>query len=135
MANDDKPAKPRRARLGRDGRPLKPRPRKRRNSEDVKRDALVEEVLKESRLDMYDEPSPEPQQPAGSGDGDDEAADEKIAEQFRKDFLAAMEMRRRHRAPGQPKPPGEAAHRGPKLGGSRSARAAMREKGKDGAGK
>lgn len=38
----------RKMRLGRDGKPFRPR-RYRRNSNDVKRDKLVEEVMKESR--------------------------------------------------------------------------------------
>jgi hypothetical protein len=58
-------------------------------------------------------------------------ADERIAEQFRQDFMDAMQARQRNRVTGQPKlpagKPGEPVQRGPKLGGSRSARAAMRE--------
>ncbi|KAF3917370.1 hypothetical protein ABW21_db0203102 [Orbilia brochopaga] len=61
----------------------KKRSKRRRNSLDAERDKLVEEVLKESRLDIYEEADP---------NKDD------------------------------PKRP-----RGPKLGGSRAARAAMRE--------
>ena len=45
--------------------------------------------------------------------------------------MDAKEARQRNRTAGQPKPPtlkpGEQVQRGPKLGGSRSARAAMRE--------
>ncbi|KAF2402177.1 hypothetical protein EJ06DRAFT_580489 [Trichodelitschia bisporula] len=104
-----------------DGRPW--RKRKRRGSEDVKRDRLVEEVLKESRLDIYDEPKPD-SPPAAD---DDQAADDRIAEQFRQDFLDAMSAKHVRRA--VPQPAGQVADRpkGPKLGGSRSARAAMRE--------
>ena len=40
-------SRPRKVRLGRDGKPW--RGRKRRNSEDIKRDQLVEEFLKENR--------------------------------------------------------------------------------------
>ncbi len=123
-AEDDKPRKPR---LGRDGKPMKPRPRKRRNSEDIKRDQLVEQVLRESRLEIYDEP-----EHAEQDNLDDLDTDEKIAEQFRQDFVDAMESRQRNRTAGQPKMPvgklGDALQKGPKLGGSRSARAAMREK-------
>ena len=43
------PKKPRKPRLGRDGKPMKPRPRRRRNSDDIKRDQLVEQVLRESK--------------------------------------------------------------------------------------
>jgi hypothetical protein len=41
------PEKPPKPRLGRNGKPI--RPRKRRHSEDLKRDKLVEEVLRESK--------------------------------------------------------------------------------------
>jgi len=105
-------------RLGRDGKPS--RSRRRRNSEDVERDKLVEEVLRESKLDVYDEPeSNEP--------GDDQAADDRIAEQFRRDFLEAIQSRRRGARPRNNKVTKPDVPRGPKLGGSRSARAAMRE--------
>lgn len=66
---------------------------------------------------------------------DDQAADDRIAEQFRRDFMDAISSRRqrssaaakaaRAKASGQKKV--DDRPRGPKLGGSRSARAAMRE--------
>ena len=61
---------------------------------------------------------------------DDQAADDRIAEQFRREFMDAVQQRRQ-------KPPTttklvkgakvDDKPKGPKLGGSRSARAAMRE--------
>lgn len=141
-------------RLRRDGKPW--RGRRRRNSEDVKRDKLVEEVMRESRrkhslfhslypsilspssppptplipsaVEIYDEPEPD----LGT---DDQAADDRIAEQFRRDFLDAISSRRQRssaaaRAAKKAKANGTKVDdrpRGPKLGGSRSARAAMRE--------
>ncbi|KAJ5097546.1 hypothetical protein N7456_008267 [Penicillium angulare] len=96
------------------------RSRKRRNSADVERDRLVEEVLRESKLDVYDEP--EEEMLAG-----DQAADDRIAEQFRRDFMDAIQSRRRLRATRTTKTDKTEAPKGPKLGGSRSARAAMRE--------
>ncbi|MCJ1281794.1 hypothetical protein MMC26_001117 [Xylographa opegraphella] len=127
-------------RLRKDGKPF--RSRRRRNSDDVKRDKLVEEVLRESRceaisskredawvltaaVEIYDEPDDEDV-------NDDQAADDRIAEQFRREFMDAISSRRQRTGAsttaksvkGQKvddKP------RGPKLGGSRSARAAMRE--------
>jgi hypothetical protein len=57
--------------------------------------------------------------------GDKEAADKRMGEQFRKEFLEVMEMLQ---PAGQPKAPGEMGRRGPKLGDSHSARAAMRER-------
>jgi hypothetical protein len=76
-------------------------------------------------VDVYDEPEQ-------STTYDDMAADDRIAEQFRRDFMEAIQTRRRIQRNrvtttttsrvAKPEPP-----RGPKLGGSRSARAAMRE--------
>ncbi|PGH11218.1 hypothetical protein AJ80_07223 [Polytolypa hystricis UAMH7299] len=105
---------------GKNGKPW--RGRKRRNSDDIRRDQLVEEVLRESKLDVYDEPDEEQAD-------DDQAADDRIAEKFRRDFLDAIQSRRRGaRARNANKTTKTEAPRGPKLGGSRSARAAMRER-------
>ncbi|RDW77089.1 hypothetical protein BP6252_05142 [Coleophoma cylindrospora] len=113
-------------RLGRDGKPW--RGRKRRGSDDVKRDKLVEDILRENRLEIYDEPV----QPQRAINGD-EAADDLVAEEFRREFMDAVSQR--HKKKAAPPPPGgsggkkgeEELLKGPKLGGSRSARAAMRE--------
>lgn len=121
--NEEEAAREGKVRLGKDGKPWKGK--KRRNSEDVKRDMLVEEVLRESRLEIYDE-----LEPSGDADGD-QAADDIIAEQFRREFMDAITSRNIRRT--VPAPPGAAKGvkgedrpKGPKLGGSRSARAAMR---------
>ncbi|GAQ06963.1 hypothetical protein ALT_4284 [Aspergillus lentulus] len=112
---------------GKDGRPW--RNRRRRNNEDIERDRLVEEVLRESKLDVYDEPEEEALL-------DDQAADDRVAEQFRREFLDAIQSRRRvtrtknTKTAAKPEVP-----RGPKLGGSRSARAAMRERQEKSAGR
>ncbi|KAJ5655716.1 hypothetical protein N7507_007666 [Penicillium longicatenatum] len=104
---------------GRSG-PQKPwRNRKRRTSADIERDRLVDEVMRESRLDIYDEPEEEVLP-------DDQAADDRIAEKFRQDFMDAIQSRRRVRTT-RPTAEKTEAPKGPKLGGSRSARAAMRE--------
>ncbi|RDL36637.1 uncharacterized protein BP5553_05989 [Venustampulla echinocandica] len=120
--------KPVKVRLGRDGKPW--RGRKRRGSDDIKRDKLVEEVLRENRLEIYDEPQEEPPNP---GDND-QAADDRIAEAFRREFMDAVSARQRKKANPAPPPSRTVAGKkeeelmkGPKLGGSRSARAAMRE--------
>lgn len=60
------------------------------------------------------------------------AADDRIAEEFRREFMDAMAQRtRRRRGPTHPAKPGakkqEEILKGPKLGGSRNARAAMRD--------
>ncbi|KAJ5202821.1 hypothetical protein N7449_004900 [Penicillium cf. viridicatum] len=96
------------------------RNRKQRTEADIARDRLVEEVLRESKLEIYDEHE-ETQL------DDQQAADDRVAEQFRRDFMDAMQSRRRTRPAAKPVANVEAP-RGPKLGGSRSARAAMREK-------
>ncbi|KKK24425.1 hypothetical protein ARAM_001956 [Aspergillus rambellii] len=98
------------------------RNRKRRTSEDIERDRLVEEVLRESKLDVYDEPEEEEEEEV-----DDQAADDRVADQFRRDFLDAIQSRRRRARNKTTKPRKPEVRRGPKLGGSRSARAAMRE--------
>ena len=127
-------------RLRKDGKPW--RGRRRRNSDDVKRDQLVEQVLKESKckqivakavmvmlimsaVEIYDEPRDD-------GGDDDQAADDRLAEQFRREFLDAVQSRRQKNGPATAAKPAKGTKvedkpKGPKLGGSRSARAAMRE--------
>lgn len=114
-------AKTGKTRLRRDGKPYGWR--KRRNSEDIKRDKLVEEVMRESKLEIYDEPDEEE-----GGDGD-QAADDRIAEKFRREFLDAVSSRQQKAVPKQQVKGKVVDERpsGPKLGGSRSARAKMRE--------
>ncbi|KAF6815103.1 hypothetical protein CSOJ01_03740 [Colletotrichum sojae] len=113
-------------RLGRDGKPW--RPRNRRGSDDIKRDQLVEEFLRENRLDVYDVPATQQSQYEGDGDADD-----RIAEEFRREFMDAMVQRQQKKKTAPP--PARAGARkadddvlkGPKLGGSRNSRAAMRD--------
>ncbi|KAF3942336.1 hypothetical protein ABW19_dt0207878 [Dactylella cylindrospora] len=102
------------------------RGKRRRNSLDIERDKLVEEVLKESRLDIYEEPDPATVK-EGQAEEDDYAADDRIAEQFRREFMDALNARRRGRTNHNKKKDDPKRPRGPKLGGSRAARAAMRE--------
>jgi hypothetical protein len=76
---------------------------------------------------MYEEIAPQTQGPIGNGDNDDA-----IAEAFRRDFMDAVSQRQRKKPVAAPpvRGPGgkkEEELKGPKLGGSRSARAAMRE--------
>lgn len=150
-APDRPPRKPRRKpRLGRDGKPLRPRPpRKRRPSEDIARDALVEQVLHEHKLENVYQPPPPPtlkdanKDTAGKGAGDDgdggekgQDADEAFAERFRQDFLDQIAERKQAQGKkkkttatggaerGADKDKEKSSH-GPKLGGSRAARAKM----------
>jgi hypothetical protein len=118
------------------------RRRKRRTSEDIRRDKLVEEVLRENRrklcedskcstlltsspVGIYDDPVDD--LPAD----DSQAADDRMAEQFRQEFLDAVSSRRQRTGPAPPTAVVKGAKpddrpKGPKLGGSRSARAAMK---------
>ncbi|KAK6343256.1 hypothetical protein TWF730_010852 [Orbilia blumenaviensis] len=103
----------------------KKRGKRRRNSMDIERDKLVEEVLKESRLDIYEEPDPATTKT--QAEEDEYAADDRIAEQFRREFMDALIARRRGKSNHNKKKDDPKRPRGPKLGGSRAARAAMRE--------
>lgn len=135
-------ARGKRRRLGKDGKPW--RPRNRRGSDAIKRDQLVDEILRENRrksspqalhtsvetntspaVDVYEVPA---QLPA-TGAEEDGAADERLAEEFRRQFLddvAERQMKKKKVA--QPARSGtEDVLKGPKLGGSRNSRAAMRD--------
>ncbi|KAI1096077.1 P-loop containing nucleoside triphosphate hydrolase protein [Rostrohypoxylon terebratum] len=129
--------RPRKVRLGRDGKPW--RARNRRTSDDVRRDQLVEQILRENRH-VYDTPTPPQTSNAGAdGTEPDGAADDRIAEEFRREFMDAQAERQQKRKKPTNAPPGggpggpgskgqkdEDVLRGPKLGGSRNVRAAMR---------
>ncbi|GKU00150.1 hypothetical protein FLAG1_07545 [Fusarium langsethiae] len=113
-------------RLRRDGKPW--RPRNRRDSDAAKRDQIVDEILRETRLDLY-EPAAE-QSGSAAGADQDGAADERLAEEFRQQFLEDVAERqlRKKKATNQPARPGtEEVLKGPKLGGSRNTRAQMRD--------
>jgi hypothetical protein len=107
--------------------PRKPHWRNRRNSADLARDAMVDQILRESQLNIY-EPSASTSATKPALD-DNQDADERMAEEFKRNFYAAAEDRAiRRTAP--PPPPTFGANKlesikGPKLGGSRSQRAAM----------
>jgi hypothetical protein len=80
-------------------------------------------------VEIFDELPVEPQRI-----NDDQAADDRIAEAFRKEFLDAVSQRQMKKV-GPPQAPSrtvggkkdEAELKGPKLGGTRNQRAAMRE--------
>ncbi|ORY01036.1 hypothetical protein BCR34DRAFT_575230 [Clohesyomyces aquaticus] len=95
-----------------------------RDPQAVLRDQLVEQVLREAKLDYYDDEA------ANDRDaGTDQATDEVLAERFRREFLESLESRNpRKPAPPPPQKGGakEPPKPGRKMGGSRSARAAMR---------
>lgn len=151
---------------------MKPRPpRKRRDSESLARDALVESLLHENRVGIYETSadandktsrlgtsqkqgqnvhadthtdntatgySADQDDGRGGGGDADADADEALAERFRQEFMDAMaERQNRHKSSNQAKHAGSGAtgsgaagagateSKGPKLGGSRAARARM----------
>ena len=125
-------ARKQKVRLDRFGRVRPPRKSRHaaRTEDDHARDAMVEELLHESRFDnIYSDPTSESVvNTEGAMPGQDEAADERLAEEFRREFLANLEEKNMKKQAG---PPGQAGAggpetKGPKLGGSRSQRAAMR---------
>ena len=74
-------------------------------------------------MELYDEVDKEEEQIEDEG-----ATDDRIVEKFRKEFLDAMNLKRGRRRPAATtKKDDKTKPRGPKLGGSRMARAAMRE--------
>ncbi|KAH0499136.1 hypothetical protein TgHK011_006351 [Trichoderma gracile] len=110
------------------------RGRNRRNSDDIARDALVEQFLHENRLDVYDVPSNPFAQPASSAPGADPSADDRLAEQFRQQYYTEQALRRKKKRPvtqqqqqKQQKQQSGEILKGPKLGGSRNMRAAVRD--------
>lgn len=120
--------------LGPDGKPWRPRQPRRRNSDDIRRDALVEEVLRENRIEIYDEPQGfAPGKGIYSAEVQEGAADDRVAEEFTREFMDAISQRQRRRAaPDAAKKSAkltreEELMKGPKLGGSKAQRAAMRE--------
>lgn len=109
-------------------RPRKPHWRNRRNSADLARDAMVDQILRESQLNIYEPSVSNTASTQKPPEDDAQDADERMAEEFKRNFYAAAEERAVRRA--APPPPSFGANKlesvkGPKLGGSRSQRAAM----------
>ncbi|KAL7927905.1 hypothetical protein ACQKWADRAFT_278200 [Trichoderma austrokoningii] len=115
------------------------RGRNRRNSKDIARDAMVEQFLHENRVDVYGIPkthsttSTTPTTAAASIPGADPSADDRLAEQFRQQYYDEMALRRKRKRPAptqqqkqQQQQQSADVLKGPKLGGSRNQRAAVR---------
>lgn len=114
------------------------RGRNRRNSEDIARDAMVEQFLSENRLDVYQVPKTHAATATAAAassssfvPGADPSADDRLAEQFRQQYYDEMALRRKRKRPAptqQQKQQQQSADvlKGPKLGGSRNQRAAVR---------
>ncbi|KIW05626.1 uncharacterized protein PV09_03497 [Verruconis gallopava] len=113
-----KALKPSKVRLGRDGKPW--RPRKRRDSESLARDALVESVLKENSLSRFQDFMSSTTSTAANNEYVDEEA---VLQNFKSNYQDPVrrESRRAGHSTKSDQP------RGPKLGGSKNARRAMEE--------
>lgn len=100
--------------------------RNRRPDEDALRDKMVEEFLQENKMESYQK-----EETRYSEDG--RPHDAKVAEEFRREFMEAIYQRNRRRRPAinqhkrPPKRDESEILKGPKLGGSRNSRAAVRE--------
>ncbi|KAG6005204.1 hypothetical protein E4U21_000333 [Claviceps maximensis] len=110
--------------------PPAPRRRNRRGSDDMKRDQIVEAFLHENKLDVYDIPA----RRQHNGPRDGRSADDRMAEEFRRRFFDEMALRRQRRKAIPPtrqqrelrEMRASEVLKGPKLGGSRNNRAAVR---------
>ncbi|GAB7341057.1 hypothetical protein MBLNU457_7379t1 [Dothideomycetes sp. NU457] len=114
-----------RVRLGRDGKPLPPRKKRyERTAEDVARDAMVERLLSENRFEnVYTSPSSDADRRGDSSQaGLDEDADARMADEFRREFIATAEENKARRQVGGAK--ATDMSKGPKMGGSKNQRAA-----------
>jgi hypothetical protein len=114
-------------------RPTKRRRPPQRDQTDVARDSIIEQIMQESQVPLYDRSGS--QTPANDVDNDSATA-----EAFKAQLLAEMEEQNRRRpAPRNPavKDGSSSMQSGPKLGGSKSLRAKMRreEEAKASAGK
>ncbi|KAG9257961.1 uncharacterized protein F5Z01DRAFT_644722 [Emericellopsis atlantica] len=124
--------RPEKVKLGPDGKPWRGGRRKRRGSDDIARDKLVEELLHENRLDVYSMPTSEA---AAASEGEEGDADERLAAQFQQQYMEDMARKQaKKKKPVAAGQQGQAAAagaeevlKGPKLGGSRNARSAVRD--------
>ncbi|KAG6033716.1 hypothetical protein E4U41_006821 [Claviceps citrina] len=106
--------------------------RNRRGSDDAKRDQLVEAFLRENKVGVFNLPGS--RQPHTGGPRDGRSADDRMAEEFRRRFFDEMAARRLRRKPIPPtrqqrelrEMRASEVLKGPKLGGSRNHRAAVR---------
>ncbi|KAL1306690.1 hypothetical protein AAFC00_005360 [Neodothiora populina] len=131
--------RPKAPRLGRDGKPFRTRKERNQPSEfDKTRDLMVEQILREAPLEniyedrassRHSKPSVGPQSNATGvvEAGHNVEADLLVATRFQEEFVAQREARQQRKHAAAPPAGGKnEPSRGPKLGGSRSQRAAMR---------
>lgn len=90
----------------------------------IARSSLVDQIMQESTVPLYDRPIPDMPSYADDGTDNDEAA----AAAFKKQFLADLEARTRRKPAGHSSAgsKGTSTSTGPKLGGSRSQREKMK---------
>lgn len=100
-------------------RPTKRRPPPAREQTDVARDSMIEQLMGENQVPLYDRTEPKPNEDDEEGIDNDAAA----AEAFKAQLLADLEQNKRR--PPLSKSTGTAPT-GPKLGGSRAQREKMR---------
>jgi hypothetical protein len=138
ISRDGAPKKDPRIRIGRNGKPYIPRRfRNGRTSADIERDNAVEAVLRENAPSTFDPSATEPPKEGEEEWGEGEDADERLAEAFRKEYMAEAEATRKREREREVERQRERERdakksgkgggvedvlRGPKLGGSRSAR-------------
>ncbi|CAG5186229.1 uncharacterized protein ALTATR162_LOCUS11524 [Alternaria atra] len=92
-----------------------------KTEEDKRRDQMVEAVLREAKLDFFDSTTPTNPHTNPSVNTDDA-----LVEQFRSEYFESMEAKQQARKPAVPAVKGAPPPiTGPKLGGSKSARAKM----------
>ena len=101
-----------------------------RGEDALARDAMVDQIMRESDMPIYDR-STNPPPNTTTAEGEEEDADEAAAQAFKAEFLANMASRKRRKPPAAPansSKPGaqQAAPSGPKLGGSRAQRERMK---------
>ena len=98
-------------------RPTRRRPPRERDAKDVARDSMIDQIMRESAIPIYDKTS---NAGASRPDADSFDNDAAAAEAFKAEYLASVEEKQRLAGP--PKPPAQ----GPKLGGSRQQRERMK---------
>ena len=99
------------------------RPPAMRDESAVARESLVDQILRESAVPLYDRSTSSTTYAANEGTSNEEA----VANAFKEEFLAQAELHKRRKPPAAPPQKGAApVSNGPKLGGSRSQREKMK---------
>lgn len=103
-------------------RPTRRRPPPPRPESDVARDAMIDQIMRDAQVPIYDQRST----PLHADEGE-ENNDDAVAEAFKAQLIAEMELHKRRKPlPGSGGKAAAAASTGPKLGGSRMQREKMK---------